>query len=109
MRNIEIKIKLENDKKVKSALKKLGAKFEGEFIERDTFYHCPNGRLKLREIDGKAFKLIFYDRPDVAGSKMSEYWTVTLDNLQAMAMKMMLGDALGKQMHGKKEEEALVI
>ena len=97
MRNIEIKIKLESDRKVKSILKEMGAKFEGEFIERDTFYHCPNGRLKLREIDGKAFKLIFYDRPNVAGSKMSEYWTVTLDDSQAMAMKMMLGDALGKQ------------
>ena len=97
MRNIEIKIKLESDRKVKSILKEMGAKFEGEFTERDTFYHCPNGRLKLREIDGKAFKLIFYDRPNVAGSKMSEYWTVTLDDSQAMAMKMMLGDALGKQ------------
>ncbi|MCX5844724.1 MAG: class IV adenylate cyclase [Deltaproteobacteria bacterium] len=97
MRNIEIKIKLESDRKVKSILKGMAAKFEGEFIERDTFYHCPNGRLKLREIDGKFFKLIFYTRPDVAGSKTSEYWTVALDGTQALAMKMMLGDALGKQ------------
>lgn len=105
MRNIERKIKLENSRKVIRTLKKIGARFEGEFTDRDTFYDCPNGRLKLREIDGKGFKLIFYDRPNVAGSKMSEYWTVTLESTQAMAMKTILGDAMGSMIQVKKKRK----
>ena len=44
MTNIERKIKLEDSRKVIRTLKKIGARFEGKFIERDTFYNCPNGR-----------------------------------------------------------------
>jgi len=105
MTNIERKIKLEDSRKVIRTLKKIGARFEGKFIERDTFYNCPNRRLKLREINNEHFKLIFYDRPNVAGSKMSEYWTVGLDSAQAMTMKIMLGDALGNLIQVKKKRK----
>lgn len=41
--------------------------------QRDTFFRCAHGRLKLRETaDGRA-ELIFYSRPDSASAKRSDY------------------------------------
>jgi predicted adenylyl cyclase CyaB len=105
MRNVELKIKLENDRKVKSALKKMGAVFEGELLQRDTFYSCPNGRLKLRQINDKSFQLIFYNRPDVAGSKVSEYWIAELNDSQIPAMKILLNEAFGEEMWVHKKRQ----
>jgi predicted adenylyl cyclase CyaB len=105
MRNVELKIKLENDHKVKSILKKMGAVFEGELLQRDTFYSCPNGRLKLRQINDKSFQLIFYNRPDVAGSKISEYWITGLDNSRVPAMEILLIHAFGEETRVNKKRQ----
>ena len=42
-------------------------------VQRDTFFGCPNGRLKLRE-EGGAAELIFYSRSGAAGVRESRYW-----------------------------------
>jgi adenylate cyclase class IV len=39
----------------------------------DTFFSCPNGRLKLRTLSPDAGELIFYQRPDSSGPKSSFY------------------------------------
>ncbi|MWL86402.1 class IV adenylate cyclase [Cupriavidus sp. SW-Y-13] len=45
-----------------------------EFIDQDdTFFPCPNGRLKLRAFDAERGQLIFYARPDASGPKESFY------------------------------------
>ena len=41
--------------------------------QKDTFFKCPQGRLKLREIPGQKAELIFYQRADQAGPKVSVY------------------------------------
>lgn len=44
-----------------------------EIFQDDTFFACPNGRMKLREFAGGQAELIFYQRPDRAGPKESFY------------------------------------
>jgi len=39
----------------------------------DTFFHCPDGRLKLRELSAKQGELILYYRHDISGPKTSTY------------------------------------
>lgn len=39
----------------------------------DTFFNCPTGRLKLRELAPDHAQLVYYHRPDVSGPKHSEY------------------------------------
>ena len=48
-----------------------------EIMQDDTFFHCPNGRLKLRELSSTDGQLIFYQRADKAGPKESHYFITT--------------------------------
>jgi len=61
-------------------LKKLAAKVAAradkgpfELFQDDTFFTCPNGRLKLRTFSATEAELIFYRRPDQTGPKESVY------------------------------------
>ncbi|GLG92707.1 Uncharacterized protein GBIM_00315 [Gryllus bimaculatus] len=72
-RNIEIKSHLRDKNKVLDALKEL-TDHPGEIIKQtDTFFGVPKGRLKLRQIEGACSELIFYDRPNTDGPKLSNY------------------------------------
>lgn len=44
-----------------------------ELDQVDTFFHVPQGRLKLREFGNESAELIQYHRSDLAGPKASSY------------------------------------
>ena len=44
--------------------------------QRDTYFHVPHGRLRLRTINGTSAELIQYDRPDTRGDRWSTYTRV---------------------------------
>ncbi|CUJ08349.1 class IV adenylate cyclase [Achromobacter sp. 2789STDY5608621] len=72
-RNVEIKARVAS----LAALEPLAAALSGKapvaIAQDDTFFACPDGRLKLRVFaDGKG-ELIFYRRADAAGPKESFY------------------------------------
>jgi adenylate cyclase class IV len=79
MRNVEAKLPcgaatLES---VRSRALVAGAPLVGVQLQVDTYFHAPQGRLKLREVawDGgprEAF-LIGYARPDTSGARTSDY------------------------------------
>jgi predicted adenylyl cyclase CyaB len=72
-RNIEIKARIES---IASLLVKTAAVADSgptEIHQDDTFFVCPNGRLKLRTLSATEGVLIFYRRPDRAGPKESFY------------------------------------
>jgi len=71
--NIEIKARIES---VASMLGKAAVVADSgpmELEQDDTFFSCPNGRLKLRTFSASQGELIFYQRPDCAGPKESFY------------------------------------
>jgi predicted adenylyl cyclase CyaB len=73
--NVEIKARLSSgqSRHVREEALALSST-EPEFLDqRDTFYHAPLGRLKLRELKDGAAELIAYERPDRAGPKLSSY------------------------------------
>src|SRR5271170_1211451 len=72
-RNVEIKARIDS---VHALLPRIQAIADGqptEILQDDTFFPCPNGRLKLRAFSKTAGELIFYQRPDQAGPKESFY------------------------------------
>jgi len=78
-RNIELKVPFELTQSRQDALAQLGAQRIADLLQTDTYFHCPAGRLKLREmverpdVGGPRAELIAYRRPDDAGLRGSRY------------------------------------
>jgi adenylate cyclase, class 2 len=75
--NVEIKAKTNNIGFLQNKLEEMGANYKGCDHQIDTYFHCENGRLKLRE--GKIENsLIFYQRSNQKGPKDSHVSMTTL-------------------------------
>jgi predicted adenylyl cyclase CyaB len=72
-RNVEIKARIESVDTLLPRVKAIADSGPTEILQDDTFFSCPNGRLKLRAFSKSAGELIFYQRPNVAGPKESFY------------------------------------
>ena len=95
MKNIELKIKVDTFKKIEKSLKILGAKYEGELIQKDIYFNCTKGRLKIREINGNNFELIFYERQNRLINKLSNYFIVEFSSEEIEKIKTILSLSLG--------------
>lgn len=94
MHNLELKVRCPNDATLvalETQARECGAAYLRTMRQRDTYFVAPHGRLKLREWsredadpqfadpggDGEAGErgatLIAYDRPDDAGTRLSDY------------------------------------
>jgi predicted adenylyl cyclase CyaB len=72
-RNIEIKARVENVALLTPRVAELATEGPLEIAQDDTFFHCENGRLKLRAFSTDAGELIFYQRLNQPGPKESFY------------------------------------
>ena len=90
--NVEIKARAGDwDRQIAIAGSLAGSAEEIE--QEDTFFNCPEGRLKLREIKGGESYLIFYLRSDLKGPKSSVYYPSPVKD--PGSMKALLGAAFG--------------
>lgn len=78
-RNVEIKARIISFPGVLQAAETLATEPIARFTQDDTFYCCPNGRLKLRRFAQGHAELIFYRRSDQAGPKTSFYDIARID------------------------------
>ncbi|MCV6906460.1 MAG: class IV adenylate cyclase [Achromobacter xylosoxidans] len=72
-RNIEIKARVASLAAVESLAAALSGKEPVAIAQDDTFFACPDGRLKLRAFSDGTGELIFYRRADDTGPKESFY------------------------------------
>jgi predicted adenylyl cyclase CyaB len=93
-RNIEIKARIACVAALTSRVAALADAGPTVLTQDDTFFPCPNGRLKLRELSPTQGQLIFYQRPDTAGPKISHYDITPTD--APAALRRTLGLALGE-------------
>lgn len=70
--NIEIKARVRDFEGLKKRAEKLSDTPVQVILQEDTFFHTPQGRLKLRVLSDHA-QLIYYTRPDQDGPKRSDY------------------------------------
>jgi len=92
-RNVEIKARARNFERQRCLALDLTNLPAEHLIQEDTFFNVPTGRLKLRNIVGRAAELIHYDRSDSLGPKESRYNVCRLDNPEQL--KKVLANALG--------------
>ena len=80
MKNLEAKFPLADLARAESRATALGYTRRAILNQRDTFFHVPNGKLKLREEDDKA-ALIFYRRNDSGTLMQSNYEIAPVSDL----------------------------
>jgi predicted adenylyl cyclase CyaB len=106
-RNLEIKARLDSLDRARCVAQEIATQDLGVELQTDTYFRCPIGRLKLREIAGRAATLIAYARPDAPGPKPSDYHLIPVAD--AVALAAGLDAALGvKQVVRKRREIHLV-
>ena len=99
--NVEVKAHIHRPEELAKALELLQC--TGPFLieQRDTFFVCPTGRLKLREFGTNqesptlGGELIWYSRSDVTGSKLSEFKRVCVEYEDAPYLREVLSTAYG--------------
>lgn len=108
MKNIELKISLDDFKQTKICLKKIGAKRQCVLHQIDTYFNTEKGRLKLREIDNMEYELIYYERPNESNSKISNYQITHINNGDKDKLKDELCATRGEKVIIKKNRELWV-
>lgn len=117
MTNFEFKARLSDMQHVKAALLTRAADFAGVLQQTDTYFHVSGGRLKLREIVYESqtapaprraeSQLIFYQRPDHAAVKRSDYHLAPIGD--AVKLGEVLALALGVRVIVKKRRTLYLI
>jgi len=78
-RLVELKAKVINLDLARKQLANLEASKVGTLHQIDTYFDVPEGRLKLRKIEGKReAELIYYQREDVTGPKRSKVFILKI-------------------------------
>jgi len=107
MTNIEFKAHLRDFEKIHSVLAQHKISRAAMLHQTDTYFHVQAGRLKLREIDGETAQLIFYQRPDLAEVKRSDYLIAPVT--AAAALRDVLSVAFGIRTVVKKIRELYLL
>ena len=72
-RNIEIKARVGDLAAIEARAAAIADSGPVDIAQDDTFFACPQGRLKLRELAPAQGQLIHYHRADQGGPKLSDY------------------------------------
>jgi predicted adenylyl cyclase CyaB len=91
--NIEIKARVQDFESLQRVATKLSDMPCQIISQQDTFFYCPYGRLKIRELNPSRGQLIYYQRHDVTGPKHSEYKIFETDD--PLGLKTILAEAFG--------------
>jgi predicted adenylyl cyclase CyaB len=95
-RNIELKARLSNLAQARAIAERLATSQLGILRQRDTYFNCRRGRLKLREIEGGASQLIAYQRADRPDAKVSDYRLLEFSSPDiAQQLRELLDTSLG--------------
>src|SRR6056297_681108 len=92
-RNIEIKARVNHPAELEQRVADIADRGPEALFQDDTFFHCPTGRLKLRDFGNASGELIFYQRADESGPKPSYYKIAPSD--QPEALRQVLLEAYG--------------
>ena len=72
-RNVEIKARVGDVETLRERVERMAGHSPDIIRQLDTFFHCDNGRLKLRRFSDTRGELIFYQRPNGREPSESRY------------------------------------
>jgi predicted adenylyl cyclase CyaB len=100
-KNIEIKARISDAEKLINLVRQLADNGPIEINQKDTFFNCSQGRLKLRELSSTQGQLIYYDRLDTNGPKESTY--TIFETSEPEQLRLVLESSLGVKGHVRKK------
>ncbi len=103
MKNIEVKARFADLSRARDIARRLGARKAGIFRQVDTFFRVSSGRLKLRQNEPGENEIIFYQRPDQAGARASDFDVVPVTEPERL--RALLSAALGALLEVRKQRE----
>ena len=103
-RNVEIKARIDNWEASRAKVERLADAHVEHIRQHDSFFHSPQGRLKLRLSSPGRGQLIYYERPDDASAKTSRY--MIYETSAPAEMHALLAASLG--IRGTVSKERLV-
>ncbi len=84
-----------------------GARYAATLNQRDTYFNVVEGRLKLREADGKKTELIFYKRDETSSSGMESNYSIF--PVEDASLKEFLAGSLGIKVVVEKKRLLLML
>jgi predicted adenylyl cyclase CyaB len=105
VRNLEAKFRLTDSRKARERAVAIGYIERSVLLQRDTFFRCASGKLKLREEDSRAM-LIYYGRRAADALQLSTYEIVEI--LDPEKTRATLGAALGVIAEVRKQRRLLM-
>lgn len=106
MQNLELKARYPDLQAGRRIALQCGARPVGLEHQRDTFFACPVGRLKLRQSSRTGATLIWYNRPDRPEARTCDYLLVAVADGPALAA--LLDRALGTRLVVEKQREVFL-
>jgi len=103
LRNVELKARLDSLDRARAIAARIATQRLEDQQQVDTYFVCPHGRLKLREINSQRAELIWYDRPDQTDAKPCHYRRVPVTD--PAGLKKTLAAALGIRVVVEKHRE----
>jgi predicted adenylyl cyclase CyaB len=92
-KNIEIKVKVDDLEKLRIRVQRICEGVGEEITQEDIFFNNSLGRFKLRILAPDMGQLIFYQRLDLAGPKLSNY--LIYDTADPEGLKQVISQASG--------------
>jgi len=105
-KNIELKAHCADLSTARAAAMGIGAAPSGLLVQSDTYFRVPNGRLKLRETEGRPAELIWYARANSTSLRDSDYYVLPIPDPQNTKAALTL--ALGLRGVVEKRRELLI-
>jgi predicted adenylyl cyclase CyaB len=103
-KNLEFKAKCDSLAVLRRRAVALKAEYCRTMHQIDTYFNVPKGRLKLREVDDDTTaQLVYYERPDAAESRYSNYQLCDIP--QPTVFKGMMSETLGVMVVVEKRRE----
>jgi len=105
MKNIELKVQVNEFGKFRRLLRAMKAKPEGVLNQVDTYFNSKKGRMKIREMNHGSCQLIFYQRPNRLDDRVSNYEIIDLGKKRCATLKNILALTNNNRVVVKKKRE----
>jgi predicted adenylyl cyclase CyaB len=105
--NVEVKVSVVDLVALRQRVVALATSGPEWLIQHDTFFNVPTARLKLREFANGSGELIYYERADTLGPKVSTYFRSPASD--PLALRQVLAQSLGVRATVKKRRELFLV